>query len=99
MSITKENHCDNYIHNPKIPKFVRQWLLVQRLPATDKHLLADLVPCVFAMFQHQKVKLIFASRFGWIGINEDLEGTHYVLAVTLNELCDFTQDPRAEVSF
>lgn len=83
--------CDEAIHDFELPAPVRMWLLLQRLPAVDKHLFeaCGVTPQLFATWEGRRVRVTMASRFGDLGITEDLDSETYEHRVRIFELSDF----------
>ena len=90
-------HCDDIIHDHSYPQCLRHWVWFNRQPAMNKGRLRTLYgsePVCFAMWKDRRVRLVMASRFGNVGITEDLKtATGYSHRVSLDELSDFGEKP------
>lgn len=89
-------HCDDYIHDHKQPLCLRAFLLRQRVPAVDGHLmeLAGFHPQLFATCKGKRVKVTMASRFGDVGITLALDAVNgYDRRVPIASLSDFGDKP------
>ena len=85
-------HCDDYINSPEVPEIVRRWVFLQRLPATERILMAKEVEAtkLYAKYEGKKVRLTMASRFGDVGITDNLNRENgYDRRVPLEHLTDF----------
>lgn len=102
-------HCDDHIHDLSLPKCVRKFLLLHRLPATDQTLLdeeiektelyARLKPNpVLCHMENRWYRVVMASRLGDVGITTHLERKHgYDSRLFIDMLTDFTEKrPDAE---
>jgi hypothetical protein len=104
-----ERHCDDYIRDKTQPKCLRLWLLYNRIPATwkFKHWRWP-VPTLYATLSAKgadlehcrkfdtlpgRVRLTMASRFGDVGITNDLIKGGYTVRVYLDVLSDFSEKP------
>lgn len=86
-------HCDDYINDPETPECLREYLRVERMPAVEKYR-QPLRPKCFATHEGKRVRIVMASRFGDVGITEDLTAERgYDLRVYLNALSDFADEP------
>ena len=91
-----EGHCDYEIHKYENPLCLRYYLLVYRLPATDKNLIVERhgEPVCFADYEGTRVRLKMASRFGDVGIGYNLITPHgYDKRVMVRDLSNFSDKP------
>ena len=87
-------HCDDAITDYELPDCIRYYLLINRLPATEKIPVVAMVgePKCFATYKNKRVRLVMASRMGDIGITEKLDTENgYDERVSIDELSDFTE--------
>ena len=87
-------HCDFVITDFDFPICLRYFLLVNRLPAADKLIIEEAKgrPTCFASYKGKRVRITMASRFGDVGISENLEQEHgYQQRVLINELSNFSE--------
>lgn len=83
-------HCDDYIEDPEAPECLRKFLDHVRSPAHGS-LLPNARPALFALHEGRKVRVVMASRFGDVGISENLKQPHgYAKRVKVADLTDFT---------
>jgi len=90
-----ELHCDAAIRNSNLPNCLRYYLLINRLAAMDKNVVRAAVgdPKCFATYQGKRVRLVMASRFGDVGITENLGAdSGYERRVSLGDLSDFSAE-------
>ena len=81
-------HCDDYIDDPAAPACLRAFLAHARAPAIE-HAGKDRPP-LFAKRNGRIVRVTMASRFGDVGVSENLDEPYgYGDRVTLSELTDF----------
>lgn len=88
--MAEPKHCDDYIDDETAPLVLRTYLDRARSPA---HGHADLSPYpkLFATHLGKRVRVTMASRFGGVGITEDLEKEEgYQKRVAVEELSDFS---------
>ena len=93
---TNMTHCDELIHEYKLPICLRYYLLVNRLPAVDKCIIieANGEPTCYADYKGKRVRLVMASRFGDVGITAKLDQAHgYTQRVNINGLSNFSSEP------
>ena len=97
MAQHEPRHCDDYIRDKTQPKCLRKWLLYHRIPATWKYTRwreAWGKPKCFATYKKNRVQLVMASRFGDVGITNDLSSdSGYGTRVGLFMLTDFSENP------
>lgn len=89
-------HCDDYIHDASIPKCLRLFLLVNRMPAIDMMLFREcgLKPQLYAKHNGEIVRITMASRLGDVGISHNLEKEDgYFTRVPVSALSDFSDKP------
>ena len=89
-------HCDDCIDDLTLPECIRLFLLVNRLPAIEKHLVVNKYgePKCFADYHGERVRLVMASRFGDVGITSDLKAEHgYQSRVQIDALSNFGESP------
>lgn len=99
--IPYEDHCDNVIGRLGAPNCLRWYLLINRLPASDKSLCGENGvedPKLFAKYQGQWIRVVMSSRMGDLGITNDLDREYgYDRRVLYTKLTDFTDErPTAE---
>lgn len=88
-------HCDDLIHMSDLPLCARYFLLVHRLPAMDGTIITAYhgSPVCYANYQGKRVRLTMASRFGDVGITDDLKADRgYKWRVPMGELSDFSDE-------
>lgn len=93
LELPYEEHCDQFIMNPKAPMTLRWWVFVNRLPAFDQHLCREngVDPNLWAKYEGEWVKIVMASRFGDVGLSKDLDAVNgYFVRVPLKMLSGFT---------
>lgn len=92
--ITKENHCDNFINDYRMPNIVRTFLILHRMPAIDKNIFKQyeqLPWLIYADYKGKRVAMTMASRMGDIGITEVLDKPlGYDNRVPITELSNFS---------
>lgn len=89
-------HCDDYIHDASIPKCLRLFLLVNRMPAIDMMLFREcgLKPQLFATYGELRVRIVMASRMGDVGISTNFDKEDgYFTRVPVSALSDFSDKP------
>jgi hypothetical protein len=89
-------HCDEYITDPRQPKALRWFLLINRMPAVDAALAHEMGvrPRLFATHEGRRCRVVMASRFGDVGITYDLgRETGYQKRVPVAHLGDFGDQP------
>lgn len=89
-------HCDDYANTHDGHPAARWFIFVNRLPATLRLLARGRFPdpVCFADYQGKRVRLVMASRFGDIGITENLDATHgYQARVGIDGLSNFSETP------
>jgi hypothetical protein len=83
-------HCDDLIDNRSMPACVHAFLVAARAPGHGR----PGVPRLFATYEGKRVRVVMASRFGDVGITEDLAAeTGYTKRLHLPELADFSETP------
>lgn len=90
-------HCDSYIHDFNAPMCLRWFLYRHRVPAIDGMLMSQngIDPKLFADYEGKRVRVVMASRFGDVGITEDLSADHgYSARVAVEDLTNFSSDSR-----
>jgi hypothetical protein len=106
MSKTQEKkepiHCDEYVWGMQGDFFTEGgkdlifFLLVNRQPAVLRCLMVEKIggePKLFADYKGKRVRVVMASRFGDVGITEDLEAEHgYSERVAVEELSNFSSE-------
>jgi hypothetical protein len=89
----EDGHCDDFIHDMELPLCARWFLFVHRLPAMDKALVRSVCsePALYARRRGDEkwVRVVMASRFGDVGINETFEDHGYTARVLISTLKDF----------
>lgn len=90
--------CDSYIRDKTQPMCLRRFLLVNRIPAVWKYekwiAKGRPNPKLFADFGGKRVRVVMASRFGDVGITENLEASSgYSLRVSVEQLSNFSEEP------
>lgn len=95
--MSEKRHCDEYISDKTQPKCLRKFLLFKRIPAiwqVKRWKPSWGVPILFATHQGKRVRVNMASRFGDVGITENLQALNgYDLRVSLDQLSDFSDSP------
>lgn len=94
-------YCDYYIHDYDYPLALRYWLLVNRVPASDRSVLVEKhgEPVCFADHEGKRVRLVMASRFGDVGITSNLQAENgYEQRVMLQALSNFSEFSEMEGS-
>lgn len=87
-SVPEPRHCDDYIDDPTQPECLRTFLDYARSPAHGA--LRSDRPTLFAQYKGKPVRVVMASRFGDVGITENLEAEHsYSARVYVSDLTDF----------
>jgi len=90
-------HCDDYIDDETQPKCLRRYLRWHRWPAIYQFKAAMWKfkePKLFADFEGKRVQLVMASRFGDVGITEDLKCYRgYNNRVMIDQLTNFSETP------
>ncbi len=90
-----ETHCDNAIHDHKLPICIRYFLLVNRLPSVDRYIIVEAQgePVCFATWEGKRVRLVMASRMGDVGITTNLDAeSGYRWRVSVDDLSDFSAE-------
>lgn len=91
--MSEPRHCDEYIDDPSAPAPLQAYLEFARSPAhgltrPQPH------PRLFATYQGKRVRVVMASRFGDVGITENLRADHgYQTRVAVADLSDFGDTP------
>lgn len=88
-------HCDDYIDDETAPQVLRTYLQRARSPA---HGLVSLEPFpkLFADYKDSRVRVTMASRFGDVGISNDLTAEYgYDKRVAVEDLSNFTDTLQA----
>lgn len=101
LHLPDEDHCDRYIGTCREPDCLQWWLLINRLPATEKMLAhrMGVSPSLYADYRGKRVRCTMASRFGDIGITFDLKREcGYTKRVAVKELSNFSPTPESEVT-
>ena len=84
-------HCDDLWAAKTLPACVQAYLDVARAPAHG-HGLNE--PPLFATYEGKRVRVVMASRFGDVGITENLHAVSgYNKRVLLPDLTDFSATP------
>lgn len=86
-------HCDDLWEAKTLPPCVQSYLDTARAPAHGQ----GIAPPLFATHDGKRVKIVMASRFGDVGITENLSAKNgYSKRVFLPDLADFsdTSNPR-----
>ena len=86
-------HCDEYIRDKTQPSCLRVFLLYHRVPAVARRrwqLRGWPVPDLYAEFKGRRVRLTMASRFGDVGITENLRAPSYRKRVMIGQLTNFS---------
>jgi hypothetical protein len=87
-------HCDDYVDDETQPLCLRRFLRYKRWPAIYQikaRAMKIKIPTLFANYQGKRIRVVMASRFGDVGITEDLEADHgYSIRVMVEELTDFS---------
>lgn len=85
-------HCDHIWADRSMPMCVIDYLDVMRAPAVQQ--IGKPCPRLFATHEGKRVRVVMASRFGDVGITEDLDAEYgYSQRVFLPELTDFSPTP------
>lgn len=82
-----------YVTSSLSPTCVRWFLFTNLLPATFKRLVIEKcgAPKLFANYKNKRVRVVMASRFGDVGITENLTTNHgYSSRVYMDELSNFS---------
>jgi len=93
MSKEKPKHCDDIVYDFNAPKELRWYLFVNRLPAVLKMLAYErgVNPNLFADYKGKRIRVVMASRFGDVGITENLNAERgYSARVSVEELTNFS---------
>lgn len=86
-------HCDEYIDDETAPKPLRDFLSHARAPAHGAFL-GTPKPLLFAVHNGKRVRVVMASRFGDVGITENLQAENgYSKRVMVSDLDDFGVTP------
>lgn len=89
-------HCDDYINDFKANKHLRWYLLVHRMPASDRALAEQMgvKPQLYADYQGKRVRVVMASRLGDVGITYNLKTEYgYSKRVLVEDLTNFSDTP------
>lgn len=88
-------HCDDYIDDPTAPEALRLFLARARSPGHGMLMLtAEPYPELYADHDGQRVRVVMASRFGDVGVTEDLAAEHgYDRRVAVAGLANFGVTP------
>jgi len=98
--LTRHRHCDSYIEDPAAPEALRVFLAWARSPAHGL-LLPPPHPKLFATVASdgnsltgKRVRVVMASRFGYVGIHADHNADHgYQSTAHVADLTDFGTEP------
>lgn len=92
---TEPRHCDEYIDDETAAPSLRAWLSVARAPAHGALQIAKgHNPRLFADLNGRRVRCVMASRFGDIGVTEDLTAEYgYSARVAVEDLTNFGDVP------
>lgn len=83
-------HCDEYIDDMTQPECLRAYLARARSPAHG-HMSDAPYPALFADHEGKRVRVVMASRFGDVGITEDLNAERgYSQRVYVESLTNFS---------
>lgn len=83
-------HCDDLRRTRTLPMCVLDYLEIARAPAHGH----GNAPPLFATYNGTRVRVVMASRFGDVGITDDLAATAgYSKRVFLPDLTDFSSSP------
>jgi hypothetical protein len=86
-------HCDDYIDDVTAPLVLRTFLERARSPAHGM-LTPTPYPKLFADHNGTRVRVVMASRFGVVGITDDLQAEiGYQTCVHVAELTNFSDTP------
>lgn len=94
-------HCDEYVWGMKggfgkEADALTWFLFVNRQPAVLKYLILGRGipdPVLFADYKGKRVRVVMASRFGDVGITEDLEAERgYSDRVAVEDLSNFSEE-------
>lgn len=94
--MTESKHCDDYIHDINAPRYLRFFLLWNRMPAADRLLLEEFrtPPTLFADHEGKRVRVVMVSRLGDVGITRFLDKENgYGTRVFLDKLSNFGEKP------
>jgi hypothetical protein len=84
-------HCDHIWADRSMPPCVIVYLDVMRAPATEQ--IGKPRPALYATHEGKRVRVVMASRFGDVGITEDLSAEYgYSKRVFLPELTEFSDE-------
>lgn len=85
-------HCDDLWASGSLPQCAFRYLDIARAPAVKQ--IGKTIPPLFATHEGKRVRVVMASRFGDVGITEDLTAERgYSKRVFLPELTDFSDTP------
>jgi hypothetical protein len=89
-------NTEHAMHDFKLPAFVRAFLVIHSLPATEKMILeeAGIDSPVYAKFEGQPCRLTLVSSMGDIGIAFDNRNHGYHRrGLSIYDMTDFSQTP------
>jgi len=97
MDILKaEEQYNKYVLYASSDTCLRWFLFVNLLPAIMQPLVHEKAggkPKLFATYKDKRVRVVMASRFGDVGITEDLTKKHgYSDRVSIDDLSDFSDE-------
>lgn len=67
-----KRHCDEYIDDESAPAVLRRYLECARSPAHGL-MSADPFPRLYADYDGRRIRIVMASRMGFVGITHDLQ--------------------------
>jgi hypothetical protein len=84
------NHCDDYIEDEAQPECLRKFIEHVRSPAHGS-MRDDPRPQLFADYEGRRVRVVFASRLGDLGITSNLKAENgYEKRVFVSDLSNFS---------
>ena len=91
--VHEARHCDDYIDDQAAPAALRAYLERARSPAHGM-MAKDPYPTLFADYQDKRVRVVMASRFGDVGITDNLKADFgYQARVSVDQLSNFGDTP------
>lgn len=92
-----KKHCDDYIEDKHANPDLRAFLEYNRLPAIEIFKLeaeGKSSPELYADYNYKRVRVVMASRFGDVGITENLKNDKgYSQRVYVEDLTNFSNKP------
>jgi hypothetical protein len=96
MEIEADTQYAKHVLSSRSPQCVRWFLFVKLLPAIVQPLVCEKTggePRLFADYKGKRVRVTMASRFGDVGITDDLTKEHgYSTRVSVDDLSNFSEE-------